>query len=83
MARFWYAYNGIGDPLLISSYNLSSVKPACVNGGNICAIYTPSGAGTPASLSSNIRTYIADLQLTLIARPDSSLAIKKYVYGKA
>ena len=83
MARFWYSYNGVGDPILIASYNLTSTKPNCINGGQICAIYTPSGGSSPSVLSTNIRTYIADLQLTLVARPDASPGIKKYVYGRA
>ncbi|AMP97809.1 hypothetical protein AY601_0868 [Pedobacter cryoconitis] len=82
MARFWYAYNGFGDPLLPSSYNLASIRPACTNGANICAIYSP-GSGNPSlPLSNNLRTYIANVQLTLLGAPDSSLGVKKYVYGK-
>lgn len=82
MGRFWYAYNGIGDPLLASSYNAATVRPGCANGPNVCAIYAV-GAATPATpLSTNIKNYIANIQLTLIASPDSSLALKKYVYGK-
>jgi len=82
MARRWYAYNGIGDPLVPINYNPASFPPSCINGSTVCAIYVPGGT-SPTNLSTNIRTYIADLQLTLLARPDSNPALKKYVYGKA
>ena len=32
MARFWYAYNGVGDPLLATSYNQAFTKPTCESG---------------------------------------------------
>lgn len=83
MARTWYAYNGIGDPYIAPSYLIASMKPTCKDGIRICAIYATGTGLTPAVLSSNIRGYIADLQLTLVARPDSNPAIKKYVYGKS
>ena len=90
MARFWYAYNGIGDPYLPSSYNIilsrppqPPPKPTCVNGTRVCAIYTPLGGINPTTpLSSNIRLYIANFFLTTVAQPDSSSGTKKYVYGR-
>ena len=83
MARCWYAYNGIGDPLLCSSYNLASHIPACLNGCNVCAIYAPRCGPQPSCpLSNNMRNYIANLQITCVAQPDSTPGIKKYVYGK-
>jgi len=82
MARTWYAYNGVGDPLLISSYNLASVKPACINGSRICAIYAYNGGVSPSVLSTNLRLYIANIQVATVAQPDSSLT-RKFVYGKA
>ena len=83
MARCWYSYNGIGDPLLCTSYFLSFVTPpTCVNGPVVCAIYARGCGSTPTCpLSYRIRMYIANLQLALIAQPDTSPAIKKYVYG--
>jgi len=82
MPRCWYAYNGVGDPLLISSYSLVGIKPGCINGSRVCAIYTPNCGPTPALLSANIRNYIADLLITLVAQPNGGLGVKKYVYGK-
>lgn len=83
MSRYWYAYNGIGDPLSPASYNISTLIPNCINGFYLCAIYVKAVAPfiNPPYISNNIRTYIANLQLTLIAQPYTSGA-KKYVYGK-
>ncbi|MET4142839.1 hypothetical protein [Pedobacter sp. UYP1] len=82
MARAWYSYNGIGDPLLIASYIFAPIKPACLNGVNICSIYTPNGGPNPSVLSANIRNYIANTLSTLVAQPDANPGLKKYVYGK-
>ena len=82
MARSWYAYNGVGDPLQIASYILTTVRPTCLNGSRICAIYTPAGGPTPSILSTNIRNYIANVFGILIAQPDANPGIKKYAYGK-
>lgn len=81
MARTWYVYNGVGDPLIVPSYIISTMKPGCKDGVRICAIYAPNGGSTPSFLSTNIRTYIANLFLTLVAQPDGNPGIKKYVYG--
>lgn len=82
MARYWYSYNGIGDPTLCTSYNQSVIKPACTIGAVVCAIYAPGGSNPTCPLSYRMRTYIANLQLALIPQPDTSPAIKKYVYGR-
>lgn len=83
MARRWYAYNGISDPIVITSYEASLFPPSCQNGVRICAIYATGTGAQPAALSSNMRGYIADLQLTLVARPNGTAGVKKYVYGKS
>lgn len=81
MARYWYTYNGVGDPLLCSSYNLSILKPSCINGCTVCAIYATGAASPTCPLSYNMRTYIASLQnYTCIAQP--FLNGKIYVYGR-
>ncbi|RAJ22656.1 hypothetical protein LY11_04693 [Pedobacter cryoconitis] len=80
MARCWYAYNGVGDPLVLSSYILASRVPACINGFVVCAVYAPSCGINPSVLSVRIRYYIGNLTLTLVAQPDGTT--KKYVYGK-
>ncbi|MBB5620647.1 hypothetical protein HDE69_001696 [Pedobacter cryoconitis] len=82
MARVWYNYNGVGDPIVLGSYILSTVKPGCINGGRLCSIYELNGGSTPQLLSSNIRNYIANTLITLVAQPGSTPEIKKYVYGK-
>ncbi|WP_367868001.1 hypothetical protein [Pedobacter sp. WC2423] len=82
MARFWYSYNGIGDPILPTSYNQALVKPTCITGPVVCAIYSPGAFNPTSPLSSRLRTYIANIQLALIPQPDSNLASKKYVYGR-
>lgn len=81
MARRWYAYDGFGDPLLISSFTLSTIPPNCRDGANVCALYVPNGGSFPSVLSTNIRAYIANILLTSVAQPDG-FGIKKYVYGK-
>lgn len=81
MARTWYSYNGVGDPLSISSYNLTGIKPACINGIRICAIYAYNGGPSPSVLSTNLRLYIANVQSSSVAQPGSTLT-RKFVYGK-
>lgn len=78
MGRFWYAYNGIGDPFLSSSYNIVFIKPGCINGFNSCAIY----AYGPPFLSSRMRNYIGYLMIEGVAQPSMPAGAKKYVYGK-
>ena len=82
MARFWYGYNGVGDPLLPTSYYQAFVKPTCINGATVCAIYSPGASNPTSPLSTRLRNYIANIQLALIPQPDSNLGFKKYVYGK-
>lgn len=83
MARRWYAYNGVGDPLIPPSYYIASLPPSCKNGVRVCAIYAAGTGPVPIILSSNLRNYIANLYITLVAQPDSIPGIKKYVYGKS
>ncbi|MBB5623096.1 hypothetical protein HDE69_004179 [Pedobacter cryoconitis] len=83
MARRWYAYNGVGDPLSSGDYNIASYPPSCINGVRVCAIYATGTGQSPSFLSSNLRNYISNLYITLVAQPDSDPAIKKYVYGKS
>lgn len=82
MARNWYAYNGIGDPLLASSYNFSPVLPTCVNGWKVCAIYA-SGSVTPvAPLSANIRSYVSAGMVTGLQQPPPALDLVRYLVMK-
>lgn len=83
MRRCWYAYDGIGDPFLASSYIIITVKPGCINGCTVCAIYVPACDVNPSSpLSQNMMVYIANLLATCIAQPSLPPGAKKYVYGK-
>ena len=79
MARQWYAYNGIGDPLLSSSYNIAPTTPLCVNGWKICAILSP-GTSTPAALSVNLRAYIASGQVTGLQQPPPAVDMVRYLF---
>ena len=82
MARCWYAYNGIGDPLLIASYTLITIgKPVCISGSFVCAIYAPACGPNPSVLSTRIKSYIGFLLSTLVPQPGDE-GVKKYVYGK-
>ena len=80
MARFWYSYNGVGDPFLTTSYNQSLVKPTCINGPRICAIYSPGATNPTSPLSTRLRTYISNIFVALTAQPESN--VKKYVYAR-
>ena len=84
MARSWYAYIGVGDPTLASSYSFAAgVAPGCLNGSTICAIYAPAGGVTPTGpLSSNLRKYISAGLITNISQPQDSGRFKQYVYLK-
>lgn len=83
MARFWYVYDGIGNPLLSSSYNALITKPICSTGCRICAIYVV-GAATPAApLSTNIKNYIINFSMgSASPQPFEPLGSKYYLYGK-
>jgi len=83
MARSWYAYIGVGDPTLASSYSLAAGVPGCFNGCTICAIYSPAGGTTPTGpLSPNMRRYIAAALITCLSQPQDSGRFKLYVYVK-
>ena len=78
----WYAYTGIGDPTLSTSYRLSSTKPTCVSTGlDICAIYLNQTDAIPAAFD-GVSTYIANALLTLTAQPTGA-GVKRFVYVKA
>lgn len=82
MARAWYSYdpnNGpVDDP---SSYFYTTVKPTCVNGAQICAIYAEDSTPNPTSISTNLRRYISNGLSSGLAQPLGN--VKKYVYLKS
>jgi hypothetical protein len=83
MARSWYAYKGSGDPYLPANYSLATIKPLCVNGPILCAIYTFDGGEAPLGpFSTNIRRYIANGLVSQLSQPQAPVNAKKYVYLK-
>jgi len=76
MARYWYAYLGVGDPTLASNYSYAGVQPGCLNGSMVCAILAPNGGTTPTGpLSPNLRRYISAGLITQIAQPQDEFEI--------
>lgn len=82
MARSWYAYDGMGSPFLSSSYNLTFIKPACLNGCKVCAIYATGTGPSPTTLSTNIRAYIINMMTSTVAQPTNPSGVKIYLYAK-
>ena len=77
----WYAYTGVGDPTLSTSYRLSSIKPACTGvGPSICAIYLNQTDSIPSTFD-GLSTYIANALLSLTAQP-TGVGNKRFVYVK-
>lgn len=82
MARSWYVYDGMGSPFLNSSYNLTFIKPACINGCKVCAIYAAGTGPAPTTISGNIRTYIINMMTSTVAQPADPTGVKIFLYGK-
>ena len=76
----WYVYIG-GDPTLTTSYRLSTVKPSCVNGEQVCDIYMNQTDGVPVTFDNNLTTYIANALATQTAQP-TGIGVKRFVYMK-
>ncbi|MBB5637832.1 hypothetical protein HDE68_003757 [Pedobacter cryoconitis] len=84
MARVWYSYIGSGSPFLAANYFRAAVKPGCINGSNICAIYAYNGDINPqAPFSTNLNNYISNALLTNLPQPQDSGNAKRYVYLKS
>lgn len=82
MARYWYAYNAVGDPYSAASYRRQTTIPGCLNGPLICAIYSPGGSVFPPPLSDNIKQYITNGLANNIAEPAIPAGSKFFVYLK-
>lgn len=82
MARSWYAYDGMGNPFLTSSYNFTFIKPVCLHGCKICAIYATGTGVAPSLISGNLRSYIINMMVFPIAQPTDTAGTKIYLYGK-
>jgi len=83
MANNWYAYNGVGDPTVASSYRKINGLPGCAGGAEVCAIYTTGGNFPTSPLTGNILSYIASGQAQLVAQPQSPAGSKLFVYMRA
>lgn len=82
MANSWYLYLGQGkDPLVPASYRRITVKPPCLDGIDVCAVYllgqTATTPSTPFTI--NILQYISNGLNTLSAQPNGG-AVKHFVY---
>lgn len=82
MARYWYAYDQIGNPYISSSYRRQTTTPGCLNGPVICAIYAEAGRVNPGPLSANILQYIANGLANNVAEPSTPAGNKFYIYLK-
>ena len=82
MANNWYAYNGVGDPKLASSYSKITGLPGCIDGSTVCAIYSPGGLNPTSPLSSNLLSYIASGQAQGVPQPQTTGA-KLFVYMRS
>lgn len=93
MPRAWYVFNGSTAPdaqYVSGSYRLlnNGNKPACVNGLQVCAIYSyypgPLRPIFPiVPISKNLLQYIADGIGTQVAQPQFPTNAKRYVYLKS
>ena len=75
----WYSYTGVGDPTLVASYRLATVKPTCQAGEEICAIYLNQTDPIPSAFDAGVQTYIANALATLIPQP-TGVGVKRFVY---
>ena len=83
MANTWYSYNGTGDTSDARSYTRINIKPGCLSGSQICAIYAPDGGITPHSpLPANILTYISQGLSAQVSQPQLPAGTKFFVYLK-
>lgn len=86
--RCWYAWlpGTNPSPLLNTNWRRLSpgIKPTCVNGPVLCAIYAPACGINPTSpFSANLQQYIADGLVTSLAQPQMPAGSKFYLYMKA
>jgi len=83
MGRVWYILTGWtgSNPFETSSYWYipGNLKPGCLTGTSICAIYAYNGDINPYPLSANIQNYISNALSTQVPQPIGPGA-KKYVY---
>ncbi|SHG10531.1 hypothetical protein [Pedobacter caeni] len=76
----WYAYNGIGDPFIPSSYVKTTTNPTCTTGPFVCAIDLVDSTTIPTTaFNYNRLDYIANGLATLTPQPTGS---QIYLYLK-
>lgn len=81
--RNWYAYDGIGNPFMHTSYYRITVKPTVVRGEKLGAILGINDCHCPSLLSENLRQYIADALFSGQAQPNAAGPDNRYfVYMK-
>ncbi|SHG10582.1 hypothetical protein [Pedobacter caeni] len=69
----WYAYNGVGDPFIPSSYVKTTTNPTCLGGSSVCAIDLVDSTTIPTTaFNQNRLDYIANGLATLTAQPAGS-----------
>ncbi|PWG80214.1 hypothetical protein DDR33_13555 [Pararcticibacter amylolyticus] len=81
MARAWYSYLG-GNPEVPGSYRYVAFRPNCRTGFNLCAIYAIYGGTRPASISDNLKDYIAAGLSSGVPEPSTPAGTTSYVYMK-
>ena len=75
----WYTFTGCCDGVFDESkYRLSTVKPTCQVGKEICVVYLNQNSNIPSSLST-VETYIANALATQIPQP-TGVGVKRFVY---
>ena len=81
MSRCWYVYIE-GNALEASSYVRANIKPGCLTGPIICAVYAPNCDIQPSPFSANMQKYIINALLTQVPQPLET-GRKKHVYLRA
>lgn len=74
----WYSYIGVGDPTVASSYRLTSLKPTCLTGVEVCVIYLNQSSSIPSAFN-GVTVYIANALATQIPQP-TGILVKPFVY---
>lgn len=81
--RFWYAYNGTGDPYSATNYRKITIKPAFSKGSKVSAIFARQGGDNPQPLSGNLHQYISNALFSAEPQPPlTEPGNKYYVYVK-
>ena len=69
--RKWYAFLG-GNPLIPENYQITTKRPQCSSGKNICAIYARGYDEQPEEFSTEMRIHIANALVTGASQPMGS-----------